>query len=367
MNKNPEHINFSEEPLTLAEVREVAKKRLSLITKEFRDGFEFLTKYEKSVTFFGSARTAPSDPYYEKAARIAATLAKDHNFSIVTGGGGGIMEAAHKGAQDVGGEAVGLTISLPHEQVTNKYVTDELAFHYFFSRKVMLSFAAEAYLFFPGGFGTMDEFFEILTLVQTKKAENIPLILVGKDFWTPLLTFFQTKLRDEYKTISAPDLDLFAILDDEEAIIKTIVNSVPRNGIRYNKHRHKGDTLLNKHCKPCEEGGEPLDTQLCTQYMDDISGWDLDDNKKLHKYFIFKNFEEAMDFVELIADIADEEGHHPDFSVYDYNRVSITLTTHAVGGLTENDFIMAAKINDAEEQILNNGLKTALVPKRETK
>lgn len=349
-----ENPNISPKPLTLAEMRDVTKRRVSLITKEFKDGFEFLTKYEKSVTFFGSARTEPQDDYYKKAARIAGRLAKEHQFAIVTGGGPGIMEAAHKGAKDVNGTAVGLTISLPEEQTTNKYVTDELTFHYFFSRKVMLSFVAEAYLFFPGGFGTLDEFFEILTLVQTKKAENIPIILVGEDFWKPIVTYFKDVLLDTYRTISPEDMNLFIVTDDEDTIINTITKSPPRNGIRYNKHRHEGVDLREKHCKPCEEGGAALEKSLCEEYMDNIVGWDLDENKKLHKYFVFKDFDETMDFVEMVADVAEEEGHHPDFSVHNWNRVDMTLTTHAVQGLTENDFIMAAKINEIEEDVLNS-------------
>lgn len=345
--------NVSSEPLTLAEVRDMSNRRLSLIMREFRQGFEFLTKYEKSVTFFGSARTKPGDKYYEKAVRIGKRFAKEHGYAVVTGGGGGIMEAGNKGANEGGGHAVGLTISLPHEQITNKFVTDELAFHYFFSRKVMLSFAAEGYVYFPGGFGTLDEFFEILTLVQTKKAENIPIVLVGVDFWSPLVDYFKNTLVGSYSTISPEDMDLFIVTDDEDEVINTIVNSKPRNGVRYNKHRHQ-TSLEKRHCKPCEEGGTPLEKEACDKYMDDISGWDLDENKRLHKYFIFKNFEEAMDFIEIMADVADEEGHHPDFSLHDWNRVDVTLTTHAVGGLTENDFIMAAKINDAEEEVLNS-------------
>lgn len=343
-------------PLTIAEVHEATQKRVSLITKEFKMGFDFLIKHPKSVTFFGSARTPEDNMYYKKAERLGYRLAKEHNFSIITGGGPGIMEAAHKGAKDAGGNAVGFTIRLPKEQTTNKYVTDEIKFHYFFSRKVMLSFAAEAYLYFPGGFGTMDELFEILTLVQTGKIPRVPIVLVGSEFWDPLYEYITKTIFEDEHNISKEDLDLFKIMDDEDEIVELVAKAPVRNGLRHGRHGEferdgQPEELSQKHCIPCEEGGAPLSKEVCETYMDKLHGWDLQENKKLHKYFIFKDFEEAMDFVEALADIADEEGHHPDFSVHDWNRVDVSLTTHAVGGLTENDFIIASKIDKAEEYV----------------
>lgn len=349
-------------PLTVAEIHEAAQKRVSLITKEFKMGFDFLIKHPKSVSVFGSARTPEDNMYYKKAERLGYRLAKEHGFSIITGGGPGIMEAANRGAKDAEGHAVGFTIRLPKEQTTNKYVTDEIKFHYFFSRKVMLSFAAEAYLYFPGGFGTMDELFEILTLVQTNKIPNVPIILVGSEFWEPLSDYIKKTIFEEEHNISKEDLNLFKIMDDEDEIVKLVAATPIRNGLRHGRHgelerdgahtSHPFD-LEKQHCIPCEEGGKPLSREECESYMDTVSGWDLHENKKLHKYFIFKDFAEAMDFVEEIADLADAEGHHPDFSVHDWNRVDVSLTTHAVNGLTENDFIMASKIDKAEENIFS--------------
>ncbi|PIR38325.1 MAG: TIGR00730 family Rossman fold protein [Candidatus Zambryskibacteria bacterium CG10_big_fil_rev_8_21_14_0_10_42_12] len=349
-------------PLTVAEIHDATRKRVSLITKEFKMGFDFLVKHPKSVTFFGSARTPEDNMYYKKAERLGYRLAKEQGFSVITGGGPGIMEAAHKGAKEADGHAVGFTIRLPKEQATNKFVTDEIMFHYFFSRKVMLSFAAEAYVYFPGGFGTLDELFEILTLVQTGKIPHVPVVLVGSEFWDPLVSYIKDTLYENEHNISKEDLDLFTVLDDEDEIVELIGKTPVRNGLRHGRHgelerdsasaSHPFD-LEKQHCVPCESGGEPLTREACEDYMDNISGWDLIENKRLHKYFVFKNFEEAMDFVENMADIADEEGHHPDFSVHDWNRVDVTLSTHAVKGLTENDFIMAAKIDAIETDIFS--------------
>lgn len=349
--------------LTLEEMRDAARKRVSLISKEFKEGFEFLSKHPKSVTFYGSARLPETDLYYKKAQSLSFRLAKYHGYDVITGGGPGIMEAAHRGAYNADGNAIGMTIKLPHEQITNQYVTEELSFYYFFSRKVMLSFAAEAYVFFPGGFGTLDEFFEIVTLVQTGKIAAVPIILFGSEFWKPLETFMQQELITHH-TISENDLNLFLITDDEDLIINTIIKAPVRNGLSYNHYAPHAQTetipqnhnaLHQKHCVPCEQGAEPLTKELCEQYMDNIVGWDLIDNKRLTKFFVFKDFTEAMDFVADLADMADEEGHHPDFSVHDWNRVDVSLTTHAAQGLTENDFIMAAKINEAEEALLKGG------------
>lgn len=205
--------------------------RIFRIMSEFVEGFEELRKIGLAATVFGSARTKPTDPYYKYCEALCAKLAKK-KFTVITGGGSGIMEAANVGAFKVGGKSVGLNIELPFEQQLNPYTTDALKFDFFFSRKVMLAFASEVYVYFPGGFGTMDEFFEILTLIQTKKIERIPIVLYGKDYWTPLLQFFEKVLLKEYKTISKEDLDLFHIVDDvDEAydyIIKTVGDKCKR-------------------------------------------------------------------------------------------------------------------------------------------
>jgi len=186
--------------------------RVFRIMSEFVDGFETLRKYSTAATFFGSARVKPGDPSYAAAEELAARLGKN-SFTIITGGGPGIMEAANVGAFKVGGKSVGLNIELPMEQKINPYVTESKQFHFFFSRKVMLSFASEVYVYFPGGFGTLDELFEIVTLIQTKKISKIPIVLYGKDFWNPLMAFIKSTLLKEYKTIDAEDLDMFEIVD----------------------------------------------------------------------------------------------------------------------------------------------------------
>jgi uncharacterized protein (TIGR00730 family) len=195
------------------------------IMAEFVSGFEILRKYSTAATFFGSARLSPTDPAYKAAEFLAAKLAK-RGFAIITGGGPGIMEAANVGAFKVGGKSVGLNIQLPMEQKLNPYVTETESFHFFFSRKVMLSFASEAYVYFPGGFGTLDEFLEIITLIQTKKITRIPVVLYGKDFWEPLLTFFEEQLYKKYKTIDKDDLDLFHIVDTVDDAFEYIIGHV---------------------------------------------------------------------------------------------------------------------------------------------
>lgn len=189
--------------------------RVFRILSEFVDGFETLRKYSTAATFYGSARLRPGDSGYKEAERLAAMLGRD-GFTVITGGGPGIMEAANVGAFKVGGRSVGLNIQLPMEQRLNPYVTESKQFHFFFSRKVMLAFASEVYVYFPGGFGTLDELFEMVTLIQTKKISRIPIVLYGKDFWTPLLEFMKKQLVEKYKTIDRDDMDLFTLVDSVE-------------------------------------------------------------------------------------------------------------------------------------------------------
>ena len=137
------------------------------------------------------------------------------------------MEAGNRGAFDAGGDSIGLNIKLPHEQSLNRYVTDTETFHYFFSRKVSLSFASEVYIYFPGGFGTLDEFFELVTLVQTNKIEPVPIVLVGKDFWVPLLDVMRTTLLEQYQTISPEDVHLYKVVDSAEEAIELIKELIP--------------------------------------------------------------------------------------------------------------------------------------------
>lgn len=216
------------EPIKRHEVEEENKKRLSRIDQELNRGFDFIKSQDKSVTIFGSARLNEDNEYYQLSRRVGYQVAK-LGYTIFTGGGPGIMEGANRGAFEAQGRSFGLTIQLPHEQVRNPYITDAVDFYYFFTRKVMLSFSAEAYIFFPGGFGTFDELFEILTLVQTHKIEHVPVILVGSKFWKP----FEQFLKDHMLTIGTiekDDLNLYTITDDESEIIDIIKKADPRNG-----------------------------------------------------------------------------------------------------------------------------------------
>lgn len=225
-------------PVTLLEINEASEKRIAFITKEFTDGFEFIKNYPRSVTFFGSARAKEDDPYYIKAKDLAGRIVKELRYSITTGGGPGIMEAANRGAFEAGGNSLGLTIELPKEQTDNKYLTDKEDFHYFFSRKVCLSFSAEAYIFFPGGFGTLDEFLEILTLIQTNKIPKAPIILVGVAFWSTLDEFFKNTIIKEGKA-ELKDLSNYIITDDENEILKIIKDAPIRIGLKYDENSEK--------------------------------------------------------------------------------------------------------------------------------
>lgn len=189
--------------------------RVFRIMSEFVSGFELLRKYGLAVTFFGSARCEAGDEVYKAAEDLAAKLAKS-GFAVITGGGPGVMEAANVGAFKVGGKSIGINIELPMEQRLNPYTTDSERFHFFFTRKVMLSFASEVYVYFPGGFGTMDELFEIITLVQTKKISRVPIILYGKDFWNPMVKWIEETMYKKYKTIKKEDMDIFHLVDSVE-------------------------------------------------------------------------------------------------------------------------------------------------------
>lgn len=198
------------------------------IMAEFVEGFEFLSRLHREVSVFGSARTRSKDPYYEIARKIGFMCGKA-GYTMVTGGGPGAMEAANRGAYEAKGDSVGLTIQLPMEQRTNKYVKRSVDFHYFFTRKVMLSASAQAYVFMPGGFGTLDELFEVVTLIQTgKMSDQVPLILVGSEFWEPLLKWIKTEVLTHHGYISKPDLDIFQVVDTAEEAFEIIKNTHER-------------------------------------------------------------------------------------------------------------------------------------------
>jgi len=195
--------------------------------KDLMQGLTKLKTFEQGVTVFGSARLLETDPYYQKARELGQRLARA-GHPVITGGGGGIMEAANRGAHEVGGRSIGFNIELPHEQSLNQYTTDNLQFHYFFARKVMLAFSAKVYVYFPGGFGTIDEFSELLTLLQTGKIPRVPIILFGMEFWKPLDDFFRVKMEEEKKVISVGDRSLYAIADDIEYIVRVADSVMPR-------------------------------------------------------------------------------------------------------------------------------------------
>lgn len=193
------------------------------ILAEFVDGFETLNKLEPCISIFGSARTKPEEPHYQLAVDVAARLV-DAGFGVITGGGPGIMEAANKGAYMNDGLSVGLNINLPFEQSHNPYIDPDknIDHRYFFVRKVMFVKYAQAFVAMPGGFGTLDELFEVLTLIQTKKITNVPVILVGKDFWQGMVDWVKSTMLDKYGNISAKDMDMIPITDDVDEVVQII-------------------------------------------------------------------------------------------------------------------------------------------------
>jgi uncharacterized protein (TIGR00730 family) len=193
------------------------------VVAEFVEGFERMNKIGPCVSIFGSARMKPDNKYYKSAVELAYRLSKE-GFGTITGGGPGIMEAANKGASMDGGVSVGLNIELPHEQGNNPYINSDkiLNFNYFFVRKVMFVKYAQAFIALPGGFGTLDELFEVLTLIQTKKIQAVPVILFGSDFWNGMKTWIADTLVDEFKTVSPEDIDLIPVTDSIDEVIRII-------------------------------------------------------------------------------------------------------------------------------------------------
>ena len=194
--------------------------RVFRIMAEFVSGFDQFADVKPGVTIFGSARTHEEDPLYQTTVETAELLVKE-GFAVITGGGPGIMEAGNKGAMQAGGDSVGLNIDLPFEQKPNPYIKTLINFHYFFIRKVMFLKYARAFVVFPGGFGTLDELFECITLIQTKRVERCPVILVGTDFWAGMMGWVKDKLLGEDK-ISPEDMDLFNIVDDPHDVVRII-------------------------------------------------------------------------------------------------------------------------------------------------
>jgi uncharacterized protein (TIGR00730 family) len=198
--------------------------RLFRIMSEFVEGIEELYRVYPAVSLFGSARVQPEDPVYEKAYTIGRLLA-EAGYAVITGGGPGVMEAANKGAAEAGGKSIGLNIELPFEQGPNPYANITMSFRYFFVRKVMFIKYAQAYIILPGGFGTLDELFEAVTLIQTKKIKPFPVFLVNSEYWTPLVDWIKNTLLAQGR-ISPGDLDLMRVVDDPEQLVKELKRTV---------------------------------------------------------------------------------------------------------------------------------------------
>jgi uncharacterized protein (TIGR00730 family) len=210
--------------------------RIFRIMAEFVEGFETMADVGKAVSIFGSARTQPKHPDYRAAEETARLLAKS-GFAVITGGGPGIMEAANKGAFEAGGNSIGLNISLPQEQESNRYQSISLDFHYFYARKVMFVKYASAFICFPGGFGTLDEFFETMTLIQTLKIEAFPVVLYGSKFWGPLAAWMKEHLVGKY--IDSEDTDIFKIVDTPQDAARVV-----KAGVKHHWWRPGDDALV---------------------------------------------------------------------------------------------------------------------------
>lgn len=203
--------------------------RIFRIMAEFVEGFEELASIGPAVSIFGSSRTDPDDKYYKLAEQTAAEIVKT-GLAVITGGGGGIMEAANKGAAEAGGKSIGLNIELPQEQAPNKYQNVSLHFRYFFCRKVMFLKYANGFVVMPGGLGTMDEFFESLVLIQTLKQAYFPIILMGSEFWKDLVKWLEDVLLKRYDYIAPEDMNVFKIVDDPVEAAKIIIDFHESNG-----------------------------------------------------------------------------------------------------------------------------------------
>lgn len=230
MSNYDDELNFSEEekirkalePRDWTEIRSFDSWQIFKIMSEFVEGFEKLAAIGPCVTIFGSARTTENHKYYKMASKIAYLLVK-RGFGVITGGGPGIMEAANKGAKKAGGKSVGLNITLPHEQAPNPYIDPDklITFKYFFVRKTMFTKYSQGFIVLPGGFGTCDELFESLTLIQTGKIAHFPIVLVGKDYWKGLVDWLTNTVLKE-KNIHERDLHLFQVVDDENEAVEII-------------------------------------------------------------------------------------------------------------------------------------------------
>ena len=212
---------------TRQQLIDAAEGRLDTVVDEFEHVFDMLSRYEKTVTIFGSARKPQDDAISEGAYDLAARLSKE-GFAVITGGGHGVMEAANKGAYEAGGDSIGLNIRLPREQTLNEYTTENFEFSHFFGRKVAMTLDSSAFIYFPGGFGTFDELFEILALIQTHKIDKTPVVLVGSSFWRPFDTAIREVMLDKFRTIEYEETELYRIYDNYDDIV-TYINEEYKN------------------------------------------------------------------------------------------------------------------------------------------
>lgn len=208
----------------MPDFEEVTKNQAANFEQELLAGFKAIREYPKSVTFFGSARLNEDNEYYQHARELSHRICAS-GFAVITGGGPGIMEAANRGANETCGYSIGFNIVLPSEQTINKYVTHGVNFQFFSARKMALYYSAEAYLYYPGGYGTLDELFQLLTLIQTEKAPKTPIILVGSAYWNHVDSMIKETLLNEFKTISPEDPSLYSITDDIDEIMGVITRA----------------------------------------------------------------------------------------------------------------------------------------------
>jgi uncharacterized protein (TIGR00730 family) len=223
-NLNHHQRFFAKDPYPVDALGPQESWRMFSIMSEFVRAFTMMSEAGPCVSIFGSARTAPNEPDYEAAVETSRLLV-EAGFGVVSGGGGGIMEAANKGAAQAGGLSIGLNIELPHEQVPNSFANVQMNFHYFFIRKVIFVKYSQAYIVFPGGYGTMDELFESLTLIQTKRIRTFPAFLMGREYWSGLVDWIKGTMRQKGK-INEEDLDIFTIVDEPEEVTRLIKKMV---------------------------------------------------------------------------------------------------------------------------------------------
>ena len=236
LSQNADHDLFKSQVPVKSEFVDSDPWRVLRIQGEFVEGFDTLAKVGPCISVFGSARTLPGDEYYKAAEKTAALLAQS-GLGIITGGGPGIMEAANKGAYESGGLSIGCNIELPFEQEANKYQNISLEFHYFFVRKMLFVKYSIGYVIFPGGYGTLDELFESLTLAQTNKIEHFPIVLYGTPFWKDICGWIDKILLDKYKTISLEDKKLYKVVNDPQEAVDYILKIIKR------------DNFISKSCR----------------------------------------------------------------------------------------------------------------------